>query len=793
MMFKNYLKITLRHLQRQKVYSFINLAGLAIGMACAILILLWVRNELSFDRFHGNAKNIYRVVSEWRENSTKSAKTPGRLAPTIKAEIPEIVNAARVLKGSRSAFQYGDKAFYEEAFFSVDPAFFEMFSFNFIKGDPATVLSDKRALVITEALAKKYFGDEAPIGKTLNWNNWQNYQVTGVLRDVPENSHLQFDFLDSHQLGEQFWPGGYNWGNFIHETYVQLQDRADPQQAGEKITAVLLKNFPRISPYLKRLYLQPLADIHLDAEVTDGHTVLGDMKYVYLFALIAGFVLLIACINFMNLSTARSLQRAKEVGMRRVAGASRLQLIGQFYGESILLASIALFLALLLAELFLPAFNQLAGKNLAMDYHDPRLVLGFTAIILVTGLVAGSYPALYLSSFKPVKVLKGMMESGTQGSRFRKALVVMQFSLSVILMSGAAVVYQQLDYMRNKKLGFEKENLVYIPAKDNAGAKYEAFKNELLQVPNILGVTAQGSLPMFSLNSSTVSWEGKDPSIEQVMENKAIDYNFVALLNLKIVEGRNFSTTHPTDAKEAFIINEEAARVMGMSSAVGKRIVTAGREGAVIGVVKDAHFKSLHHKIQPQIFYVLTDFTSEVMNLYGIVLIKINGTDIPKTIAAIANVWKRVNPNTPFEYHFLDETIDRQYAAEKKISAMANYFTVLAIAISCLGLFGLAAFAAERRTKEIGVRKVLGATVANIVAMLSRDFVKLVLVANLIAWPVAYFAMNKWLQNFAYRIDLGWWVFVLAGGMALFIALLTVSTQAIRAALVNPVEALRYE
>ncbi len=792
-MLKNYLKIALRHLQRQKVYSFINLAGLAIGMGCAILILLWVQDELSFDRFHGNAKNIYRVVSEWRENSTKSAKTPGRLAPTIKAEIPEIVNAARVMKGSRSAFQYGDKAFYEEAFFSVDPAFFEMFSFNFIKGDPATVLNDKRALVITEAMSQKYFGDEAPIDKTLNWNNWQNYQVTGVLRDVPESSHLQFDFLDSHQLGEQFWPGGYNWSNFIHETYVQLQDHADPREAGQKITASLLKNFPQISPYLKRLYLQPLADIHLDAEVADSNAVFGDIKYVYLFSLVAGFVLLIACINFMNLSTARSLQRAKEVGLRRVAGASRLQLIGQFYGESILLAFIALFLALLLVELFLPAFNQLAGKNLAMDYHDPRLVLGFTAIILVTGLVAGSYPALYLSSLKPVKVLKGMMESGTQGSRFRKALVVTQFSLSVILMIGAAVVYQQLDYMRNEKLGFEKENVVYIPAKDNVGAKYEAFKNELQQEPNIVGVTAQGSLPMFSLNSSTVSWEGKDPSIEQVMENKAVDYNFIELLNLKIVEGRNFSTAHPTDAKETFIVNEEAARIIGMDSAVGKRIATAGREGTIVGVVQNAHFKSLHHKIHPQVFYVLTDFTSEVMNLYGIVLIRIKGTNIPKTIAAIEAVWKRVNPNTPFEYHFLDETIDRQYAAEKKISAMANYFTVLAIAISCLGLFGLAAFAAERRTKEIGVRKVLGATVANIISMLSRDFVKLVLVANLIAWPVAYFAMNKWLQNFSYRVDLGWWVFVLAGGMALFIALLTVSTQAIKAALANPVDSLRYE
>ncbi|MGH7601128.1 MAG: FtsX-like permease family protein, partial [bacterium] len=594
-------------------------------------------------------------------------------------------------------------------------------------------------------------------------------------------------------LGEQFWPSGHNWSNFIHETYVQLQSHADPRQAGEKITAVLLKNFPQISPYLKRLYLQPLADIHLDAEVTGSDAVLGDKKYVYLFSLVAGFVLLIACINFMNLATARSLQRAKEVGMRRVAGASRWQLVGQFYGESILLAFIALFLALLLVELFLPAFNQLSGKNLAMDYRDPRLVLGFTVIILATGLVAGSYPALYLSSFKPVKVLKGMMESGTQGSRFRKALVVTQFSLSVILMIGAAVVYQQLEYMRNKKLGFEKENLVYVPAKENAGAKYEAFKNELLQEPNIIGVTAQGSLPMFSVNSGTVSWEGKDPSIEQVMENKAVDINFVELMNLKILEGRNFSTAHPSDAKEAFIINEEAARIMGMDSAVGKRITTAGRKGTIIGVVQNAHFKSLHHKIQPQFFYVLTNFTSEVMNLYGIVLIKIKSTDIPKTIAAIENVWKRVNPNTPFEYHFLDETIDRQYAAEKKISAMANYFTILAIAISCLGLFGLAAFAAERRTKEIGVRKVLGATVTNIVSMLSQDFVKLVLVANIIAWPVAYFAMNKWLQNFAYRIDLGWWVFVFAGGAALLIALLTVSTQALKAALANPVDSSRYE
>ncbi len=794
-MLKNYLKIALRNLLRHKGFSFINLSGLGLGMACALVISLWVQDELSYDRFHENADTLFRVVVEWKEDSALWAKTPGLLAAAMKAELPEIRNAARLHKRPKLVIRYGEKAFYEEAKLRADPELFEMFSLPFIKSASENWTE---GLVITESMARKYFGEEEPLGKVLNINNWFDVPVTAVLRDLPHNSYLQFDCALPLEALKRFWPGGFTWGNFSHETFVQLRRGADPQAVSAKITNLLLKNSPQIAPYVNRLYLQPLTEVYLTANIGGNQFANGDRKYLYIFSAVAFFVLLIACINFMNLSTARSINRAKEIGLRKVAGSSRLQLLQQFLGESVLLTTLAAVFALLLAEIFLPAFKQLAGKDLKLAYSDYRLLLGLTMLTLVTGVIAGSYPALYLSSFKPMAVLKGgaLLSSFERSGRrtgLRSALVVLQFALAILLIIGTMVIHRQLYFMTNTKLGFDKDNIVYVPAKESFGAQYETVRQELLKYPGIISVAAIGSVPTNTVNTSALVWDGKAPERDYPVETNAVDYDYFELLDLEFVAGRNFSRQHATDATSAFILNEEAAQMLGMDAPVGKEIRVGQRAGTIIGVVQNAHFKSLRQKIAPQVFHVLTDYNSELIDLFGVVLIKVRGNGIPQALASLTHVWKKVNPNFPFEYHFLDETYDNLYKQEERTSTLFDYFTVLALALSCLGLLGLAAFVAENRTKEIGVRKVLGASVAGIVGLLSKDFVKLVLLANLFAWPVAYFAMSKWLQDFAYRIDLGWWMFALAGGAALFIALATVSVLAIKAALANPVEALRYE
>jgi len=794
-MFKNYLKSATRSLLKQKGYSFINITGLAIGMACAMIILFWVQDEMSYDRFHKNARQIYRVNVEWKENSTQWAKTPGLLAAAMKEEIPEVVNAARLHKRPKVSMRHGEKGFYEENKLRADPELFEMFDFPFAKGSRENWT---QGIVITESIARKYFDDEEALGKTLNINNWYDVSVTGVIRDLPHNSYLQFDCLIQLESLKKFWPGGFTWGNFSHETFVQLQKGADPEVVGTKITNLLFGKYPPIAPYINKLYLQPLTEVYLTAGIGGGQFVNGDRKYIYIFSATAFFVLFIACINFMNLSTARSLTRAREVGLRKVIGSSRGQLMKQFLGESILLAFVAAVLAMFLVEMLLPAFNQVAGKSLRLEYFDVNLLMGLAALTLVTGFIAGSYPAIYLSSFTPVAILKGgaffsLLEKSSQRAGVRRALVVMQFAISIILIAGAIVIHRQLDFMTHMKLGFDKDNVVYVPAKANFGTQYQIVKQELLKHPEILSVAAGGCLPTTTINTSQVFWEGKPPSLDVPIETIAVDYDYFELLGMEMSDGRSFSKEHATDALSAFIINEEAANAMGMQSPVGNEIQVGQKKGTIIGVTKNAHFKSLRQKIEPQIFHVLADYDSELVDLFGIVMIKIRGNGIPQALASIEGVWKNVNPNLPFEYHFLDETYDSLYNKEKRTSTLFNYFTVLAIAISCLGLFGLAAFVAENRTKEIGIRKVLGATASTVVAMLSADFAKPVLLANVISWPLAYFAMNKWLQAFAYRIDVVWWMFALAGGLALFIALITVIIQAIKAALANPVEALRYE
>jgi ABC-type antimicrobial peptide transport system permease subunit len=793
-MFKNYLKTTFRNTTRHKGYSFINIAGLAIGMACTLLILLWIKDELSYDRFHENGKDIYRIMSYGTRYMIEGFDgTPAPLAPAILEEVPGIVNYTRFSDVPKLVCKYEDKVFYENRGLIADPSIFEIFTFPFVQGDPQTAFSEPLDIVITETMAEKYFGNEDPVGKTMEIDG-QPAAVTGVIQDIPHNSHIQFDFLSSYKFIQKVSSYGMSWGSFNFVTYLQLEANRDIQEIGRKITAVAAKNnCPQVKDGVE-FRLQPLSAIHLDNRAAHRNYInVGDRKYVYVFSIIAFFVLFIACVNFMNLSTARSTTRAKEVGMRKTVGASRRQLVMQFFGESFFLTSLACAIALILVMLLLPAFNQLTGKNLKLDLFDFQLVSGLIIIVFLTAMTAGIYPAIYLSSFRPVKVLKGVFKSEGKSQAFRRILVVIQFSLSIALLIGTSVAYNQLRFLRHSKLGFNKENIIYVPVKENIGKRYDAFKAELLNDSDILSVAAQYYLFAADgpFRSTGYDWEGREEGQEQDIILNLVDYDFIPMLDLELVEGRNFSQEYATDASQAYILNEEAIKEMGIQDPVGKRFSYGKREGTIIGVLKNAHFRSLHVEIEPHVFFILRDVSAATQ--YGVVLIKINGHKTEEALTKIKGVWESINPISPFEYHFLDQKYDSLYGNEKKIGTILNAFTLFAIIISCLGLFGLASFLTEQRTSEIGIRKVLGASESGIVFLLSKQFTKWVLIANLFAWPAAYFVMSQWLKSFAYRINIGFWVFLLSGMLAVGIAVFTVSFQALRAARANPIDSLRYE
>ncbi len=785
-MLKNYLKIAFRNIKRHKGYSFINIVGLAIGMACCILILLWVQDELSYDRFHENADDIYRVLQDinFTDHSTTWAITQGPLGPSLKEDFPEIIDATRITdRGFR--LTYDDKS-YDERVGMADNSILKMFTFPLVKGDPATALSNPLSIVLTEGMAAKYFGDEDPIGKTIKADDQWDFQVTGIMKNIPRNSHLQFDFLIPFIFGRELNYTVDHWGNSSFRTYVQLPKGIPAQDVISKISGYLFEK-PTIEKDA-RLNLQPLTRIHLysNYEYDSAH---GDITYVTLFSIIAFFILLIACVNFMNLATARSANRAKEVGMRKVSGAHKSDIIRQFYSESILLAFISLLLAMILVWLLLPVFNTLAAKELSLDIsRNISILLGLLCIAMMTGIISGSYPAFFLSAFQPVMVLKGFRLSGSKGSLFRKILVVFQFSLTILLIICTIGVYNQIDYMRNRKLGYDKEYMIYFRMRGDIREKFETVKNELLQNPNILGVTASSNVPTYGyyFSNSLWHWEGQNPDEEILIRGVLIDLDYFKTFGMEIAEGRNFSKEFPTDATEAIMVNEEAVKVMGMESPIGKRLSLQDRNLKIIGVVKNYHFRSLRQEIEP---LVLLYYPSYCRVLFA----RLKSDEIPQTIGYIEDVWKRFAPGLPFNYNFLDEALNRLYRSEQRIGTLFRYFSILAILISCLGLLGLASFMAEQRTKEIGIRKVLGATASNIVALLSKEFTKWVIVANVFAWPIAYFALNKWLQTYAYKTNVALWSFILSGALALFLALTTVSYQSIKAALANPADSLRYE
>ena len=794
-MFANYVKIAWRNIKKHKGYSFINITGLAIGMACCILILMWVQDELSFDRFHEKKEDIYRVISDWEKHNWKGMEgTPGPLAPAMEEAIPEVLFTARLAGHSRMVFKYGDKVFYEDRGVIADPALFNIFTFPVLKGNVETAFSKPTDIVITESMADKYFGAQDPMGKVIDVEG-QMATVTGVIQDPPHNSHLQFDYMSSFEFIRDLSGYGTTWGSFNFVTYTLLQKNVNPDIISQKLTDVAMKNeCPQVKDGAS-FRLQRLLDVHLDARrYQRAGYVLGDQTTVTLFSVIAIFVLLIACVNFMNLSTARSSIRAKEVGLRKTVGADRSQIIKQFFGESILLSTIACLFALILVFSLLPRFNALSAKQLSVDLTNGRFVFSFLGVVLLTGLISGSYPALFLSSYKPVVVLREAVSSGKKGSVFRRIFVVFQFSLSILLIIGTFIIYKQLHFIRNKELGFDKDHIVFIPIKENMGAKYETAKNELLRDPNILSVTAcWNHFPSDTWRGAGFEWEGGDPVNQRELDlvYTGVDYDFFQLLGLEIVDGRPFSKEYASDENNAYILNQAAIENMELDDPVGKQFnIPPDDRGPIVGIVKDVHFQSLHRKIEPRIFFL---YDMAKATTYGILLAKVRGGRIPQALAGIQRVWGEMNPISPFEYHFLDETYDQLYRKEQRVGSILNYFTFLAVLISCLGLFGLASFMAERRTKEIGIRKVLGAPVSGLVVLLSKEFSRWVLISNIIAWPIGYFAMKKMLQSYAYRTPIGIEIFILSALLALVIALLTVSFQAVKAARANPVESLRYE
>ncbi|HEY4205879.1 MAG TPA: ABC transporter permease [Puia sp.] len=787
-MIRNYLKIAIRSILRHKSYSIINISGLAIGMASSILILLWVQNELSYDRWHKHATQIYRINSAADNFST--AVAAAGMPKAYQAAMPQIKNTVRLAGPRSSLFSMGDKKFNENRVFYVDSTFLDIFSFPLVKGDVRTALARPDAVVITEDLARKYFGKEDPIGKILRKDNHDDVVVTGVLANIPGNSHLQFDMLVPLASPAILREVNSNlWDNFSFYDYLQLDDHFNATPAAlagmERKMNEIFKN--QKTGIRINVTLQPLTRIHLHSNLQIDFPGQGDIQYVNIFFIVAIFILVVACINFMNLATARSARRAKEVGLRKVVGALRGQLVRQFLGESLLISFFSLLLAMLVVWLVLPSFAQLSGKTLSVSIWDWRLLLTLLGISIATGLISGSYPALFLSGFQPVKVLKGNLRSMGGNRIFRNALVVVQFVVSIVLLIGTVVIYNQLHYIKNRNLGFEKQNLVYMYMQGNMWNKRQALYDELAQnrLTSEFAVTDQLPINIYS-GTINVQWPGKDPKLQVVFPSLQVNERFFDIFHMKMLSGRAFSKDFKADTTN-YILNETAARTMGMTpaSAFGQHISFQDGKGTIVGVVADFNFKPIQRTIEPLILQ---------LNRYGgAIVVRAQPGSTEATIKALSKISTQFDPAYPVAYGFLDQDLANEYKGEQQMGSIFNLFALLAVFISCLGLYGLSAYMAEQRTKEIGVRKVLGASILNIVRLLSVDFTRLIIVAMVIAIPLAGWAVNKWLESFAYHIHVGWVVYLLAPMAALIVAWLTVSYESVKAGVTNPVKSLRSE
>ena len=783
-MFTNYLKVALRNIKKSKVYSFINIAGLAVGMACTILILLWVQDELSYDRFNKNAPYLYREVNheEYSNGETVDfAQSPYGIAPILKDEYPEIIDVARARSAGNVIISKDDKNFTEGGLIFIEPNFFKMFTYNFIVGAGNTALSNPNSIVITEEMAIKYFGDENPLGKTLLVNNEFPFTVSAILENPPKNSHIHFDFLVPIENVKKYFAPFSEWNSWAFTNYILLDKNADYKAVSEKISGSLKK---QMDDAIATVGLQPLTDIHLYSANIWGYGGEGDINYVIIFSIIALFVLLTACINFMNLATARSSNRAKEVGLRKVVGAEKKSLVSQFYSEAILMSVISMLVSIVLVIAALPFFNDIAGKEINFNiFHNSSILLLIVFTTLFTGIIAGSYPALFLSAFQPAKVLKGSLRSGAKGSGFRRVLVIIQFSLTIALIIAAIVINKQLHYMRTQKLGLTTEHIAAINLKGEWRKKTDLLKIELDKNPGIAGFAAATAQPMDVNTSFIVSvWDQRTEGEQFLSHLMSVDYDFLNLFDLKMAQGRFFSQQFPADTSGAFVINEAAYKIIGWDNIDGKTYMGQ----PVIGVINDFNFQSLHKKISP---LTISAYRADFSYLF----VKFKAGNLSNALDKLEADWKTVAAGYPLELKFLDETIDRMYQTDQRIEDIINSFTFLLLFIASLGLFGLSSFTAEQKTKEIGIRKTLGASTGGLLILLTKEFIKWIIISMVIAFPVAYFVMAKFLENYAYKIDLTWDIFTLSGAISILIALITVSFQTIKAANSNPVDSLRTE
>jgi ABC-type antimicrobial peptide transport system permease subunit len=790
-MLKNYLKVAWRHLVQHKGLSFINIFGLAIGMAFAILIGLWIQYETSFDKFHVNRDRVAIVLKNTLFNNQKNTQnsTPLPLYYAMKSEYPEVKHASRMSWNNDFSLAVGDKK-YKRQGIHVDPDFLRMFTFPLVKGSVQTALSDPNAIVITEAVAKALFGSADPINKIIKVNNEYNLKVTGVLKDVPVNSSIQFDFLAPFErlmAENQFYRDNKsNWGNNFLRNVVELREDVSMSDFSAKIKNL---NIDRDNT-LKDLYLflHPLAKWNLYNDFKNWQNTGGKIQYIRLFGAIGIFVLLIACINFMNLATARSEKRAKEVGIRKAIGSLRSQLITQFLAETLLTSLLAFLLALIIIPLVLPLLNDIGFENIEFQFNNVPLLLGALGAAVITGLIAGSYPALYLSSFRPVKVLKGLFKQAQSAVVFRKVLVISQFAISVGLIISTVIVFQQIEHAKDRSLGYDTNNLINVSMSSDLAKNFVPLKADLLNTRYFESV-AKASSPLTAIYNSwsDFSWTGKDPNAQQVMDVIMTEWDYEKTVGLKFLEGRPFSNDYKSDSN-AVILNETALKMIGYENPIGKTIKNGNQDLKIVGIIEDMLIQDPFKPVNPTV--ILFNSGAASNNIY--LRLKPN-VPVRTALATIQPIFEKYNPAYPFEYGFSDEEFARKFRVENQVGKLAAIFAILAIIISCLGLFGLAAFMAERRTKEIGIRKVLGASVINLWSLLSKEFVWLVLAGCLIACPLAYWLMSGWLQGYDYRITINWWIFFAAGVVAIAIALLTVSSQAIKVAIANPVKSLRTE
>ncbi len=783
-MLKSYLKIALRNFTKHKSFTFINISGLAIGMACCMLITLWVQDELNYERFNENIDDIFCVVHYSTDNPDScSSSVPAPLIPHLNDNYAEIKHASRFRASSRRLFSYMGNNVFEDNGGFADPELFDIFSFHAVLNDPKAALMDMNTIILTESMAERYFGSGDPLGKTIRLENQYVFSVGAIIEDVPRSSSIRFDYLVAFENFGRFDDVEMdNWGRYENYSgFVILHDNVDPKAFSGKIANEIADNDP-VDHH--RLKLFPYKDLRLFGLNNDG-----TLKFVLIFSAIAILMLLIACINFVNLTTAQSGKRAREIGLRKVIGANRSSIRRQVYSELAVMVITAFILAVILVILFLPKLNVLSGKALTLSITgNSVLLLCMFGIAVVTLMISGTYPAFYLSSFSPVKIMKPAASTGSGHSLLRKFLVIAQFAISIILIVSTIVITQQMIYIKNKELGFEKDHLAYVELLGDLKTRFDTVKNELLRNPDINSVTVAQSLPNNASSfAGGLDWEGKPADVRGGMNFVSVEKDYFDTVGIEFIEGETFKTTPDNRLLREFIINEKAIELMKIENPVGKSFKMWDRDpGRVIGVVENVHNAPLHQEIRPVLYVQFPYF-------YDYLIINMKNENIPDTIGFIRDVARKINPNYPFELHFLNESIERYYQTERKINRIITYFTVLAVFISCLGLFGLSLFMAEQRVKEIGIRKTLGATVSGIVGLMSKDFLLLVAVANLISWPASYFIMNRWLQNFTYKIDMGLWMFALAAGMALFIALFTISFQTVKAATANPADSLRYE